>query len=69
MAENPPLITHVVECSEAWNDKWSNILVRKVETEAGTLVLRITIDAARELRTIPERLPLPLGRSSGTQKL
>jgi len=63
------LVTDVKLCQEGWDHKWSKTLVYDVETEGGHhLILELTIDAAKKLRTIPERLPASLGKLGGVRE-
>jgi hypothetical protein len=58
------LVTDVKLCEEGWNHKWSK--THDVETEGGHyLILELTIDAAKKLRSMPERLPASLGKLGG----
>jgi hypothetical protein len=70
--DKPVLITKVTKCSEtAWDNERATVLVFDIETaDKKTLVLRITIEAAKELREKLKALPPSIGRSPrGLQKL
>jgi hypothetical protein len=52
------LITDVRYCEEGMSEKWSNTLIYDVLTEeSGRIILELTIDAAKKLRVMPNRLP------------
>jgi hypothetical protein len=69
--DKPVLITKVTTRSEtAWDNEHATVLVFDVETaDKKPLVLRITIEAAKELREKLKELPPSIGRSPGLQTL
>src|SRR5438876_8675729 len=46
------LVTDIKLCKGAWHHKWSNTLVYELQTEVGQLILELTTDAAKKLRTV-----------------
>lgn len=59
------LITDVTRCVEGHHQKWSNTLIYDVQTESGPMTLEMTIDAAKKLRSMPDKLPPWLGKLGG----
>ena len=59
------LVTDVKTCEEGFSDKWSNTLIYTVQTESGPVILEMTIDAVKKIRSMPH--PLPPGLERGVR--
>jgi hypothetical protein len=64
-----PIITKVVKRSQTRTDKWPVVLLLDAETEDGSLLLRLTVDAAHELSGLLKRLPPRISGPSNLKKL
>ena len=64
-----PIITRVVKRSQTRTDKWPVVLLLDAETEDGSLLLRLTADAAHQLSGLLKRLPPRVGHPSDLKKL
>jgi hypothetical protein len=71
MAEKPTYVVTKVEQFDQpidWSKKWATLLVYNVDTESGQIVLKFTVPAANQIRSIPDKLPPDLTRSPGFGK-
>ena len=64
-----PIITKVVKRSQTRTDKWPVVLLLDAETEDGSLLLRLTADAAHQLSGLLKRLPPLISSPSNLKKL
>ena len=52
-----PIITRITRRSQTRTEKWPVVLRLDAETETGSLVLQLTVDAAHDLNGLLKRLP------------
>jgi hypothetical protein len=64
-----PIITQVRERSQTRTDKGSVVFLLNAETEDGSLLLRLTPDAAHQLSDLLKGLPPSVGPPSDLKKL